>query len=234
MSVVAAEQRAARVLSTEDYRKYLPIVRRAAMRLARKVPAGISVADLTSCAWTGLVDAFARASDDADEAAFEAYATYKMRGAMLDFLRGLDAHAREARAASRKLARAIGELSKRFGRAPDEEEIASELGLPLAEYHATLSSLDRAGMNRLEVIDLDVDPDGVELGDDPARREEMASAVARAIQALPDKLQALLALYYTEECTPRETATILDVSETRVAQLHTEAVHRLRAAIGKE
>lgn len=235
-AAVAAEVRAARVLSAEHYRKYLPIVRRTAMRVARKVPSHITVADLTGYAWIGLVEAFARATDDMDEDEFEAYALYRIRGAMLDYLRSLDSHSRASRALSRKVTRAIQKLTRIHGRQPEEEEIAAELELTLLQYRATLASLDRAGMNRLEMIDIDAETmaDGAELPDDSAGRKEIQRAVADAITQLPERLQQVLALYYTEECTLREIGAILDVSESRVCQLHTEAVHRLRAAVGKE
>jgi RNA polymerase sigma factor for flagellar operon FliA len=235
-AALASEQRASRVLSAEHYRKYLPIVRRTAMRLARKVPGHISVADLTGYAWIGLVEAFARASDQMDEAEFEAYALYRIRGAMLDYLRSLDTRSRASRATSRKVTRAILKLTTTLGRPPEEDEIAAELGFTILEYRSTLAALDRAGMNRLEMVDLDTDlaADAAELPEDAAGRKEMEGAVATAIQMLPERLQTVLALYYTEECTLREIGEILDVSESRVSQLHTEAVHRLRAAIGKE
>jgi RNA polymerase sigma factor for flagellar operon FliA len=236
VSAALAEKRAARVLSAEHYRKYLPIVRRTAMRVARKVPSHITVADLTGYAWIGLVEAFARASDDMDEAEFEAYALYRIRGAMLDYLRSLDSHSRANRALSRKVTRAIQKLTRTHKRQPEEEEIAAELDQTLLQYRATLASLDRAGMNRLEMIDFDAETmaDSAELPDDSAGRKEIQQAVSEAITQLPDRLQQVLALYYTEECTLREIGVILDVSESRVCQLHTEAVHRLRAAVGKE
>ncbi len=231
-----SEARAARVLSSEDYRTYLPIVRRTAMRLARKVPSHITVGDLTGYAWIGLVEAFARASDDMDAAEFEAYALYRIRGAMLDFLRSLDTQSRTSRATSRKVTRAIQAVTKAKGRPPEEQEIATELGVTLIEYRSTLAALDRAGMNRLEMIDIDTEimPDAAELPDDSAGKKEIQEAVAEAIQKLPERLQQVLALYYSEECTLREIGAILEVSESRVSQLHTEAVHRLRAAVGRE
>jgi len=235
-AALAPEQRAARVLSAADYRKFLPIVRRTAMRLARKVPSHISVADLTGYAWIGLVEAFARSTADMDEAQFEAYALYRIRGAMLDYLRSLDTQSRASRATSRKVTQAIQRLTHGLLRPPEEEEIAAELSMTLIEYRSTLAALDRAGMNRLEMLDIDTElpADGAELPEEAAGRKEMQQAVADAIQTLPDRLQHVLALYYTEECTLREIGAILDVSESRVCQLHTEAVHRLRAAIGRE
>jgi RNA polymerase sigma factor for flagellar operon FliA len=233
---MVAEKRAARVLSAEHYRKYLPIVRRTAMRLARKVPSHISVNDLIGYAWIGLVEAFARSSDHMDEGEFEAYALYRIRGAMLDYLRSLDTQSRASRATSRKVTRAIQKLTQTLKRAPEEAELAAELEMTILEYRSTLAALDRAGMNRLEMLDIDADltADGAELPEECAGRKEMQVAVADAIHLLPERLQQVLALYYTEECTLREIGAILDVSESRVSQLHTEAIHRLRAAIGKE
>jgi len=235
-AALANEERAKRKLRAEDYRKYLPIVRRTAMRLARKVPNHVSVADLTGYAWIGLVEAFARASDQMDEAEFEAYALYRIRGAMLDYLRSLDTQSRGSRATSRKVTRAISKVTQQLGRAPEEEEIAAELGVTVLQYRATLAALDKAGMNRLEMLDIDTElpADTAELPEDAAGRKELQEAVADAIKKLPERLQTVLALYYQEECTLREIGAILEVSESRVCQLHTEAVHRLRAAVGRE
>jgi len=235
-AALASEERASRVLSAADYRKYLPVVRRTAMRLARKVPSHISVADLTGYAWIGLVEAFARSGDHMSEAEFEAYALYRIRGAMLDHLRSLDTASRTSRATSRKVTRAISKLTQSLLRPPEEEEIAAELAMTVLEYRATLATLDRAGMNRLEMLDIDTElpADGAEHPEELAGRKELHEAVAEAIHTLPERLQHVLALYYTEECTLREIGAILEVSESRVCQLHTEAVHRLRAAIGRE
>jgi RNA polymerase sigma factor for flagellar operon FliA len=236
MNALSTERRASRTLSTEDYRKYLPIVRRAAMRIARKVPSHITVADLTGYAWIGLLEAFARASEDLDPEEFEAYALYRIRGAMLDYLRSLDPQSRASRAMSRQVTRAIGELTKKLGRAPEEEEIAKEMQMSVEQYRTTLQALDKAGMCRLEMLDIDVaiPSDPADLPEESAGKNELRSAVAKAITTLPERLQLVLSLYYVEECTLREIGTILEVSESRVCQLHSEAVHRLRAAIGKE
>lgn len=235
-AVVASEQRAARALSSVDYRKYLPIVRRTAMRLARKVPSHISVSDLIGYAWIGLVEAFARSGEHMDEDEFEAYALYRIRGAMLDYLRSLDTQSRASRAMSRRVTRAIQKLTQTLSRPPEENEIADELSMTLLEYRSTLASLDRAGMNRLEMLDIDGDltADGGEAPEELTGRKELHEAVAEAIHTLPERLQQILALYYTEECTLREIGAVLEISESRVCQLHTEAVHRLRAAIGRE
>jgi RNA polymerase sigma factor for flagellar operon FliA len=225
-----------RTLSTEDYRRYLPIVRRTAMRLARKLPAHISVADLIGYAWVGLIEAFGRTNDGMSEEEFEAYALYRIRGSMLDHLRSLDPATRASRAASRKVTRAIATLQARLGRAPEEEEIAKELGMAVEEYRATLSALDRAGMSRIEVLDVDAEipADAAATPENEAGNKELKEVVAAAIGQLPERLRTVLQLYYGEECTLREIGAILEVSESRVCQLHTEAVHRLRAAVGRE
>lgn len=234
-AALAHEERAQRVLSPQDYKKYLPIVRRTAMRLARKVPSTVNIADLIGYAWIGLVEAFARAAPEMDEQEFEAYALYRIRGAMLDHLRSLDTHSRQSRATSRKVTRAITALTKTLGRAPEEDEIAKELGWSVEQYRTTLSALDRAGMNRLEMLDIDAEVAGSgELPEEAAGRREIQEVVTAAIERLPERLRQVLHLYYAEDCTLREIGAILEVSESRVCQLHTEAVHRLRAAIGRE
>jgi RNA polymerase sigma factor for flagellar operon FliA len=232
----AAEKQASRSLTAEDYRRFLPIVRRTAMKLARRLPSHISVADLTGYAWLGLIEAYARAAPEMDKEEFEAYALYRIRGAMLDHLRTLDPQTRAGRAASRKLTRMIASLSTRLGRAPEEEEIARELGMDVEGYRKTLSDLDRAGMSRIEMLDIDVaqPPDLADLPEETTGKREIGAAVARAIAALPERMQQILALYYLEECTLKQIGEIFDVTESRISQLHTEAVHRIRAAIGKE
>lgn len=229
-------ERAPRVLSPDDYRKYLPVVRRTAMKLARKVPAHITVSDLIGYAWIGLVEAFSRASPDMDEQEFEAYALYRIRGAMLDHLRSLDPQTRSSRTQSRRVTRAIAKLTAALERPPEEEEIAKELEMSVTDYRTMLTALDRAGMTRLEMLDLDgeLPANDIELPDDSAGRREMQRAVTDAIHTLPQRLQQVLTLYYVEECTLREIGAVLDVSESRVCQLHSEAIHRLRAAVGRE
>lgn len=231
-----SESSAKRRLSRAEYERFLPIVRRTAMKLARKLPSTIAVADLVSCGWVGLLEAFERASPDMDAAEFEAYAMYRIRGAALDHLRSLDPASRKARGVSRSIARSITKLTQSLGRAPEEEEIAADLSMSLDAYREALDEVGKAGMARLEMLDLDdvqVD-DPSALPDEGAGKKELAGAVASAIEQLPLRLQHVLALYYTEERTLREIGVVLDVTESRACQLHSEAIHRLRAAIGKD
>jgi RNA polymerase sigma factor for flagellar operon FliA len=212
------------------------MVRRAAMRLARKVPQHITVADLVGYGWVGLMEAYRRADPAMPQEEFDAYASYRVRGAMLDYLRTLDPTTRDVRRVSRRVTETIRELTNKAGRAPEEEEIAKGMGLALEEYRATLERVAAAGMARLELLDLDdVDVDGgAEPADEGLDKRQLAEAVAHAIDGLPDKLREILALRYQEDCTLREIGAVLGVSESRVSQLHSEAMHRLRAAIGRQ
>src|SRR5262249_21257768 len=122
------------------------------------------------------------------------------------------------------------------GRAPEEAEIAAAIGLSLDEYRSTLTDIARAGMARLEMVDIDrVDPAANTQGpDELAGRRLLSEQVADAIDQLPLRLQQVLSLYYREDCTLREIGEVMGVSESRVSQLHTEAMHRLRASLGRE
>jgi RNA polymerase sigma factor for flagellar operon FliA len=236
MSVRAFEPPATqtdRGLSREDYDRFLPLVRRTAMRLARRVPREVTVQDLVSYGWIGLIEAYKRAQPDMPANEFEAYALYRVKGAMLDYLRQLDPATRSTRKTSRLIARAIASLSQKLGRAPEEEEICSSLGMTEDQYRQSLTDVAAAGMARLELVDLDTmnvdrDEDGIE------GKRLISRALVQAIGTLPERLQQLLALYYQEDCTLREIGAVMSITESRVSQLHTEAIHRLRAAIGRE
>ena len=232
----APEVRAKRALSRAEYERYLPLVRRTAMKLARRLPSHVTVADLVSYGWIGLLDAFERASPEMDQEEFEAYALYRVRGAVLDHLRTLDPASRAARALSRKVARAIGDLTNERGAPPEEEQVAARLEMSVLEYRAALERLGRAGMDRLEMLDIDDVSVGAadEMPEERASKKELAGVVAKAIETLPERHRLVLALYYQEERTMREIGSVLEVSESRVCQIHTEAIHRLRAAAGKE
>ncbi len=234
--VAEAEVRAKRALDRGAYEKFQPLVRRTAIRLARRVPSTITVADLVGYGWVGLMEAYQRSEANMPDEEFEAYALYRVRGAMLDYLRSLDPATRDMRRASRRVTRAIRELSGKLKREPEEEEIAEVLGMDVNAYRAMLEKIAAAGMARLELLDLD-DIDGsskVATTDDAVDKRRLGEAVAAAIETLPAKLVQVLALYYQEDCTLRQIGQVLGVSESRVSQLHTEAIHRLRAAVGKE
>src|SRR5215472_8069169 len=138
--------RARRSMDAIAYQRFVPIVRRIAMRLARRVPSSITVADLVGYGWVGLMEAFQRVSKDMPEEEFQAYALYRVRGAMLDYLRSLDPATRDLRRGSRRVACAIRDLSRTLGREPEEVEIAEFLGMGLAPYRGLLAKIAAVGM----------------------------------------------------------------------------------------
>ncbi len=234
--VAEAEARARRTMDRAAYERFLPLVRRTAMRLARRVPSNITVADLVGYGWIGLMEAYQRSAADMPDEEFQAYALYRVRGAMLDYLRSLDPATRDLRRASRRVARAIRDLSQSLGREPQEEEIARSLEMNIDAYRQLLEKISAAGMARLELLDLDdLEVEGAgETIDDTVAKRRLADAVAAAMETLPPKLVQVLALYYQEGCTLRQIGEVLGVGESRVSQLHSEAIHRLRAAVGRE
>jgi RNA polymerase sigma factor for flagellar operon FliA len=222
-------------LDRQAYTKFLPLVRRTAMRLVRKVPKHITVEDLVGYGWVGLMESYQRADPAMPDEEFEAYASYRIRGAMLDYLRTLDPASRDLRRASKRVTEVIRELTSARNRPPEEEEIAQGVGTTVDEYRALLQRIAQGGLARLEILDLDemdVETDAPTVDEDVGRRQ-LGAVVAQAIDTLPPKLQQILALYYQEDCTLREIGLVLGVTESRVCQLHSEAMHRLRARIGR-
>lgn len=220
-------------LSRDEYEHRLPFVRRTAMRLARRVPASISVGDLVGSGFVGLVEALAHASPDTPEEDLDEYLSYRIRGAMLDFVRSCDDRTQETWSQSRRLTRVIGKLDRELGRAPTEDEIASGMELSRVEYRNFLRSVAAIGQVPLEAVSLDPDRDDDPLGEpeEEESRPELAGALAEAIAFLPEELQHILALHHQEGCTPLEIAMVLDLDEDRVIELQAEAVHRLRAGL---
>lgn len=225
-----------RAFTRDDYERFLPMVRRIAMRLARRVPRHITINDLIGAGWVGLAEALSRSPAEMPQNELEAYASHRVKGAMLDYLRSFEPNAREMRNASRRLARAIASLERQLGRPPDEKEIAKALDMDVEEYRSSLQRLAVAGMAHLEMVEIDHETlDSKQAGPEAeVVKRSLAEAVAAAIPSLPERLQQLLALYYQEDCSLKEVGAVLGVSESRVCQLHTEAIHRLRAAIGRD
>ncbi|MGC4064338.1 MAG: RNA polymerase sigma factor FliA [Polyangiaceae bacterium] len=214
------------------YERYTPLVRRIAMKTIRSLPSSVTLDDLLSAGWIGLAEALRRRTSTMDEEQFEAYASHRVQGAILDYLRSLDPLSRKLRGASRRITEVTAELTRRLGRAPEEDEIAADLGLPLDEYHQLLTKIADAGLARLELTDSIQDHTALSSPEQLTSQRELVEQVAEAIDALPERLRTVLGLHYQEDCSFREIGEILGVTESRACQLHTEAVHRIRARMG--
>jgi RNA polymerase sigma factor for flagellar operon FliA len=225
-------------LDKEEYvAKFASLVRRIAYQLMAKLPASVQVDDLVQAGMIGLLDAVNN-YDGTQGAQFETYAVQRIRGAMLDELREYDWLSRSARKTVRQIETAIRKLEQRFFRAPTEKEIAGELGVSLAEYQQML--LDARGSQLLYYEDFEEsDDDFLErhCADDRAnpleilQDEGFRSLLIGAIDALPEREKLVMAMYYEEELNLREIGAVLGVSESRVCQLHSQAVARIRSQL---
>jgi RNA polymerase sigma factor for flagellar operon FliA len=215
--------------------EFAPLVRRMAHHLAAKLPASVEIDDIIQAGMIGLMDAAAR-FEESQGCQFETFASQRIRGAMLDELRQNDWLPRSMRKSLRRLESAIAKLEQSLGRAPTEREIAIELGVPLGEYHELLQEARGYQLLHLEDFTRD-DEDGYLERHLPDEREnpferckdaKFRTALIQAIDALPPREKLLLGLYYEQELNFKEIAAVLEVSESRVCQLHGQAVARLR------
>ena len=214
------------------YESYMPLVKRVSMRLARQLPPTITLDDVLSVGWLGLMEAAQRRTPTMSHEEFEAYASHRVRGAVLDYLRSLDPMSRRMRGASRKITQSIKALTGSLGRPPEEQEIAGDLGIDLETYRELLVEIAQSDTTRIELTDLAVPPASPDAGPESiVSRREILAAVAEAITKLPERLQLVMGLYYQEECNLREIGEIMGVTESRVCQLHSEALHRIRAQV---
>lgn len=226
-------------LTTEDYvKKHAPLVKRIAYHLMAKLPASVQVDDLIQAGLIGLMDA-AKNYDDTQGAQFETYAAQRIRGAMLDELRQADWLPRTVRKSLRQIESTINKLEQKNKRAPNEEEIAKAMDIDLSAYQHML--LDARGHQLLYYEDLQ-DSDDADFferhvaaeNSDPLQMLENAGfrkLLAEAISALPEREKQMMGMYYEQELNLREIGEVLGVSESRVCQLHSQAVARLRAKL---
>jgi RNA polymerase sigma factor for flagellar operon FliA len=218
---------------------HLPIVRLLARRIHERLPHHVDVEDLVSAGVVGLMDAFAK-FDPTKKVQFRSYAQFRIRGAILDSLRTLDWSPRELRRKGRAVEEAIRSLTARLGRAPGEAEVAAKLALSLEEYQQLLGDLKGLEIGTLHV-EHNEDSGEEELAYVPGRPEEdplfcclrgeLQGRLADAIQNLPERERLVMTLYYYEEMTMREIGMTLGVVESRISQIHSSAVIRLRAAL---
>lgn len=217
---------------------YAPLVKRIAFQLMSRLPASVDVDDLIQNGLMGLLDALGRYEEGLG-AQFETYAVQRIRGAMLDGLRENDWLPRSLRRDMRRIEAAIHALEQQFGRQPSETELAESLGVSLDEYQRMLQEARGHQLVYLEDFNREDDDDYLDRhlaqeGNDPLALLEdtdLRRRLVGAIEHLPEREQLVMALYYDEELNLREIGEVLGVTESRVCQLHSQAVARLRACV---
>jgi RNA polymerase sigma factor FliA len=219
--------------------EHLPTVRYLARRIHERLPQHVELEDLVSAGVVGLIDAFSK-FDHTKKVQFKSYAQFRIRGAILDSLRTLDWSPRELRRKGRAVEEAIRSVTQKLGRAPSEPEIAREMQLELNQYQQLLGELKGLEIGSLH-LERTEDSGDEELAyipgspeDDPLFRclqGEMKQRLTDAIEDLPEKERMVLTLYYYEELTMKEIGLTLGVVESRVSQIHSSAVVRLRVAL---
>jgi RNA polymerase sigma factor for flagellar operon FliA len=218
-------------------RQYSPLVRRLAHQMIAKLPANVEIDDLIQVGMIGLHDALSR-FDQAQGVQFETFATQRIRGAMLDELRGTDWMSRGDRRHQRSIETAVHKLEQKLGRAPTESEIAAELGMKLADYQELLGKVRGTQLVYLEDMSGDEGEDDFldrHVADEEANPlarlsdRRMREALVAAIEKLPEREAYVMSMYYEHDMNLKEIAAVLGVTESRVCQLHSQAVARLRA-----
>jgi RNA polymerase sigma factor for flagellar operon FliA len=219
-------------------REHLPLVKRVAYHMMGRLPASVEVDDLIQAGLIGLLDAAER-YDGNQGASFETYASQRVRGAMIDELREADWASRNVRKGSRQIENAIHTLQQRLQRVPTELEIAGELGMDIQAYFELLNETRSAQLVYYEDLG-DPDSDGFldQLVDEMAGGpfEILAGAkfrkiLAQAVTELPEREKLLMGMYYEQDMNFKEIGAVLGVSESRICQLHSQAIARLRGSL---
>ncbi|GHA84687.1 RNA polymerase sigma factor FliA [Modicisalibacter luteus] len=215
--------------------QYLPIVRRQALALQVKLPASVELDDLIQAGMLGLLDSLGR-YDSSQGASFTTYASQRIRGAMIDELRSRDWVPRSVRRNAREIEEMIRSLEQQLGRTAEEREIAEALSLSLEEYHQRLADTNGGQLLGYEDIvaeggEPEADERSPQSPFDALASGEQRQRLVAAIERLPEREKLLLGLYYQEDLNLKEIGAVLGVSESRVCQLHSQAVARLRAKL---
>ena len=219
-------------------KQYQPLVRKLAHYMMAKLPPSVEVDDLIQVGLIGLADALSR-YEASQGVQFETFATQRIRGAMLDELRGNDWMSRGSRKSQKEIESTMRRLEHRLGRSPIESEIAAEMGLSLPDYQSLLGKVRGTQLVYLEdmarssedddnfldrhVADTDADPMNM------LRDHRLRESLVAAIKGLPDREQYIMSMYYEQDMNLKEIAAVLDVTESRVCQLHSQSIARLRA-----
>jgi len=223
--------------------EHTPLIRYIVNRIAVRLPSHIDLDDLHNTGVIGLMDAIEK-YDPEKNCKFKTYAEFRIKGAILDQLRSLDWVPRSVRQKSRRLERAYGEVEQRLGRQASEEEVADSLGLQIEKFHELMNQVRGISLVNLEEI-RGTNQEGDRTGgfadiiedvtsENPfasLKLAEMKRVVADTIGTLPEKERLVIALYYYEDLNMKEIGNILGITESRVCQIHTKSVLRLRAKL---
>ncbi len=222
----------------EVIKQYSPMIKYVANRIAMRLPPHIEVDDLISVGVLGLIDAITK-YDPTRGAKFKTYAEFRVRGAILDELRSMDWVPRSVRQKASNIDSVVQKLQSKLGRPPEDEEVAGEMGISLDQFFDTLNETKSMPVLSLEGLGIaketgeqqslldclagkgDTDPQT------QIRLNELKEIIAQAIDTLPEKARLMISLYYYEELTMKEIGAVLDVTESRVSQIHSKAVFKL-------
>lgn len=219
--------------------QYMPMVKRLAHHMMGRLPPSVEEDDIVQAGMMGLLDAIGR-FDEAQSAQFEAYAIQRIRGSMIDELRSADWMPRAARQTMRKIEASISSLQNKLGRQPSETEIAAAMNMPLADYQSTLG--DARGHQLLYFEDFGESNEDDSFLDKQAAGDgsmplpqlldtRLRECIIAGINALPEREQQLMSMYYEQDMTLKEIATVFGVTESRICQLHGQAISRIRARL---
>jgi RNA polymerase sigma factor for flagellar operon FliA len=240
----ASEKYGKQQRTRRELEHYLPLVKYIAGRLAIGLPRSVEMDDLVNAGVVGLIEAYHN-FDTSKGVKFETYASLRVRGAILDELRGMDWVPRSTRARSREIERVMSKLENRLGRSPSEAELANGLGVEMSDYYAMIDDVSSTALLSLDEMtygDDDDKPvplvDTLKTPDQPSalaslEREELRDLLADSVGQLTEQERLVVALYYFEELTLKEIGQVLELSESRVSQLHTKAVLSLRVKLRK-
>ena len=222
--------------------EYSPMVKYVANRIALRLPPHIEVEDLISVGVLGLIDAIEK-YDPARGAKFKTYAEFRVRGAILDELRSMDWVPRSIRQKASQIDAVIQKLQAKFGRPPEDEEVAKELGVSLDQFFDTLNETRSMPVLSLDDLNIVKETGGQQslldclagkVDADPQvqfRLNELKEVIAKTIDTLPEKERLVISLYYYKELTMSEIGAVLNVTESRVSQIHSKTMFRLRTKL---
>jgi len=221
--------------------KYAPLIKYIATRIAARLPMHIEIQDLINSGVLGLMDAIEK-FDPEKGVKFETYAEYRIKGSILDSLRAMDWVPRSVRKVATMLENTYAELEKKLGRPARDEEVAEAMDVEVEKLHKIMSRVSNVSIvslerdtkhtNQTSLLDRLINPDDVS-GLDKLDVEELRDVLAESVERLPEKEQTVVSLYYYSEMTMKEIGKVLNLTESRVSQIHTKAVVRLRGKLRK-